>query len=215
MTVARANLDIYRPLGGRTEKRVAAEVVARLLEAGLLTRTPVTIARSAAALGIPIGMIQEAWEHQKITVVPFDATLVMGGQDPPGSHMGAQTPQGRNRQQEHNRAQKAKKEPVPGMRLCAKCEELKPKSEYRVKVRKTGQLSSWCKACLKVYQQERWLSSERQKQLGDVLRFILGDDDAHAGAICPDCRLPCKPGEEVVASDAVIHHATHEADSDT
>jgi hypothetical protein len=66
-----------------------------------------------------------------------------------------------------------------------------------------------CKACAQIYRRERYLSSARLKKLGLTLRFILEDGDEHAGMVCPDCRQPCRIGDEVIASDAVLHHASH------
>lgn len=215
MSTVRANLDIYRPPGGRTERRVAAEVVARLLEAGLLAKTPAVIACSSAALGVPVSLIQEAWSQQKTAMVPFDNSPPAPGDDLPGkepstSKLEQKTP--RKRAQAWNERQRAKKEPAPGKRLCSRCGPERgplPKSEFNVKRKMSGQLHSMCKSCQSAYAKDRYLSSERQKQLGAVLRFVLSAEDEHCGFICPDCRLPCKPGEEVVASDAVLHHADH------
>lgn len=74
---------------------------------------------------------------------------------------------------------------------------------------RTGKLRPECKECASLYRKERYLSSEQRRKLGPILRFILEEGDEHAGMICPDCRQPCRIGDEVIASDAVLHHASH------
>jgi hypothetical protein len=42
------------------------------------------------------------------------------------------------------------------MRLCSgSCKELKPKAEFNIKNKRTGQLSAWCKSCIRDYQRAR------------------------------------------------------------
>jgi hypothetical protein len=108
-----------------------------------------------------------------------------------------------------NEARRAAKEPVEGMRTCNRCGELKPKSDFNVSSPRTQKLRPECKACNRKYHRDRYLSSEQQKKLGAILRFILEDGDEHLGYICPDCRQPCRIGDEVIATDAVLHHASH------
>jgi hypothetical protein len=108
-----------------------------------------------------------------------------------------------------NEARRAKKEPVPGKRLCNRCGELKDVTEFQISNPRTGKRRPECKACAQIYRRERYLSSARLKKLGLTLRFILEDGDEHAGMVCPDCRQPCRIGDEVIASDAVLHHASH------
>jgi hypothetical protein len=78
-----------------------------------------------------------------------------------------------------------RKEPRPGMRVCdgklCKGEE-RPFSKF---VKKGETFSSWCRACLKVYQSERFLTSKRIEQLGSILEFVLAEGDAHVGELCP------------------------------
>jgi hypothetical protein len=96
------------------------------------------------------------------------------------------------------------------MRLCSgPCKTLKPKTEFNVKNKQKGWLTAWCKVCIRQYQQARYLSSAKLEKYGPVLRFILEEGDEHAGVICADCQQPCRAGDEVVASDAVLRHAVH------
>jgi Lsr2 len=63
-----------RPLGGRTERQVAAEVVVLLMGAGIVQRTPEQLAKSADAIAIPVDAIRQAWDRRERLgrSVPFD-----------------------------------------------------------------------------------------------------------------------------------------------
>jgi hypothetical protein len=214
--------EIYRPPGGRTERDVAAEVIARLLKGGVLSRSPAVVARAAAAVGVPVALVREKWALDGLATVPFDGTLVAQDQEP--SPVPTVTPMpsrtgalagprhkpnyGGNFRAENER-RRAKKEPVPGKRICGRCGEMKNLDQFNIKNKRTQERSAWCRDCTKAYSTERYLSSQKIEKLGPVLRFILEDGDEHAGMICPDCRQPCRIGDEVIATDAVLHHASH------
>ena len=181
----------------------------RLLEGGVLPRTPSVIARAAAAVGIPVELVRQSWAMPS-TVTP-DKTLVAGGDDlvPLAKPKPVYAPNYNGNTKAANERKRARKEPVPGKRLCNKCGELKPKSEFNVSKPHTGKLRPECRPCTAAYHRERYLSSQKLAKLGPVLRFILEDGDEHAGVICADCQQPCRIGDEVVASDAVLRHAVH------
>ena len=202
--------DVYRPPGGRTERQVAADVIVRLLEGGILPRTPSVIARGAAAVGVPVELIRRSWATQ--TGVKPDRTLAAGGDDlvPRAKPEPRYAPNYNGNTRAAHEKRRAAKEPVPGMRTCCRCGELKPKAEFNVSNPRTGKLRPACKACARQYHRERYLSSQKLERLGPVLRFILEAGDEHAGMICADCRQPCRIGDEVVASDAVLRHAEHQ-----
>jgi hypothetical protein len=82
---------------------------------------------------------------------------------------------------------------------------LKPKSEFNIKNKRTGQLSAWCKSCIRDYQRERWLSVEKTKRLGTLLRLVVYTD---LEADCITCHLPIEAGQEVVADDVKLCHAS-------
>jgi hypothetical protein len=257
--------SVYRPPGGRTERTVAAEVIVRLLEAGVLPRTPTSVARAAGAVGVPIALVRQVWAVHEVPV-PLDNTLVTPGDDlvplpaksptpetaveqgesdapaasvadsrpispvvdPVGDaghpcERDAKNPADRpewierntERIRSYNARKVAEKNPRPGIRICSICKEEKSSDEFKVKDRKRGNLRSACDPCMKKYQQDRYLSSTKLKALGSILRFVLEAGDEHAGMICPDCRQPCRVGDEVIATDAVLHHANHHPDQMT
>jgi hypothetical protein len=82
--------DIWKPAGGRTERDVAAEVCVRILQSGLVSRTPQTIARMAAATGVPIDLIRQAWAlHESGRKSVLDASPVTPGEElPPTNRVG-------------------------------------------------------------------------------------------------------------------------------
>jgi hypothetical protein len=100
-------------------------------------------------------------------------------------------------------------EPRAGQARLLTLKELKPVEEFSIKDKRRNLLRSMCDPCMKAYQHNRYLSSAKLEKLGPILRFILEDGDEHAGSICPDCRQPCRIGDEVIATDAVLHHASH------
>src|SRR5919107_252489 len=75
----------------------------------------------------------------------------------PGSKF---TPKNQDKLAARNAAVLAEKEPVAGKRLCSRCKELKPRTQYRVKRKDTGQLHSICIPCRKEYGAERYLTSK-------------------------------------------------------
>ena len=97
--------------------------------------------------------------------------------------------------------------PKPGMRRCSKCEAVKPVDEFDWKDRKKGYRRSWCRECWNTYQRERWLSVEKSKRLGILLRFVVGEED-HLEVDCNTCHLPLEVGQEVVADDVKLCHAS-------
>jgi hypothetical protein len=108
-----------------------------------------------------------------------------------------------------NERARARKEPEPGKRLCNRCGELKDVDQFQIMNPRTQKRRPECKACNAIWRRERYLSSAKLEKLGPVLRFILEDGDEHAGMLCADCRQPCRIGDEVIATDAVLHHASH------
>ena len=188
-----------------------------ILDARIVPRTPGMIGRLSIATGVPVAMIKKAWELKESGYRPplptrrptVEATAepsVTEAPAPARQYKPGYHPNSRAR----NEARRAQKEPVPGKRICSgKCGQLKKLDEFAMKNKRTGQRSAWCKECIRAYQKVRYLSSQKLEKLGPVLRFILEDGDEHAGVTCPDCRRPCRIGDEVVASDAVLRHAMH------
>jgi hypothetical protein len=208
--------EIYRPPGGRTERDVAAEVIARLLKGGVLSRSPAVIARAAAAVGVPVSLVREKWAVDGLASVPFDGTHVAEVRELPSAVSRPASlakpryaPNYTGNVRAANERARAKKEPEPGKRLCNRCGELKDLDQFQIMKPRTLKRRPECKACNAIWRRERYLSSAKIEKLGPVLRFILEEGDEHAGLICPDCRQPCRIGDEVIASEAVLHHASH------
>ena len=76
--------DVWKPAGGHTEREVAAEVCVRILQSGLVVKSPQTIARMAAATGVPIDLIRQAWAlHEIGRRSPLDQDPVKEGDELP------------------------------------------------------------------------------------------------------------------------------------
>jgi len=186
------------PISTRTEQEIAADTIARLLQGGVLRGDPDGIERAAKAVGISPQSIREAWALQR-------------GKRPPPAY---RPPPSRNRPQAgaaHPTPPERvkKKNPTLGVRICKGCERPKPVDDFDFKD-KDHRWRRWlCKPCFKEYQAKRYLSSAQLKKLGNVLRFVLQDGDAHAGSACADCGEACKVGDEVLATDVTLRHAEH------
>src|SRR5664280_3538863 len=199
--------DLYRPEGGWTEKEVAAEAAARMIRAGLINMTPEAIAKVALAIGVPVRMIQQAWSLNR--PLPFDDVPASDLAERPEPPKPRYSPRYHGTVKANNDKRKAAKEPVEGMRICAKCDELKDLDDFNFKDKRTLKRQSYCKDCANAYSAERRLNSEALRRFGPTLRFILEATDAHAGTSCADCGEACEPGQEVLATDATIRHASH------
>jgi hypothetical protein len=126
--------DVYRPPGGRTERQVAADVIVRLLEGGVLQRTPSVIAQAAAAVSIPVELVRKAWATQG--AVKPDRTLVTAGDDlvpmrqktEPPEPEPAQKPQGGAAHR--NATRTAAAYPTTDTRRCSKCDAVESVDEF-------------------------------------------------------------------------------------
>jgi hypothetical protein len=134
-------------------------------------------------------------------------------EDDPAPRREAWQDRNAGRLRKYNAARMAEKNPEPGKRICSRCKELKPVEDFGIKDKRYGSRKLMCKPCMSEYQHDRYLSSAKLEKLGPVLRFILDEGDEHAGYICPNCRQPCRIGDEVVVTDAVLHHASHHAEA--
>jgi hypothetical protein len=200
-------LDVYRPPGGRTERQVAADVIVRLLEGGVLSRTPSVIARAAAAVGIPVELVRRSWATQ--SAVKPDRTSVGVGDDlvPLARPEPVYSPNYSEKMKAANAARRARKEPVPGKRICSRCRELKPVEAFPIKNKRTGGRRSMCGECFRSYQRNRYLSVEQGERLKTLLRFVVGEED-HLEGDCITCQMPIEVGQEVVADDVKLSHAS-------
>ena len=159
---------LHTPPQPRSEVDVAADAIVAILDARIVPRTAGMIGRLSIATGVPVADIKRAWELKESgyrpplpTRRPVDgAAEAAVPEDPvprpqykPGYH-----PASRAR----NEARRAEKEPVPGKRICSgKCGQMKNLGEFAMKNKRTGQRSAWCKECIRAYQQDRYLSSQK------------------------------------------------------
>jgi hypothetical protein len=64
------------------------------------------------------------------------------------------------------------------------------------------------KACERIERQKRYLSVEMLAELGHVLRFVAGEDDACVGEGCLECSEPIEAGQSVVIRAKKFEHAS-------
>jgi len=87
-----------------------------------------------------------------------------------------------------------------GKRWCAGHDEgagkMLEESEFGVKNPATGALTSWCKACTRRYQQERYVRVGYKRVTIQVV-----EGDSCVGHDCPLCGFPMEIGEKVTGSD--------------
>lgn len=204
--------DVHLP-AGRTEREIAAEVVARLIEARHLRFQPRVLAEVARTLGIKISDIRRAVDLRAWVRQPFDSDQSIRDGEPlpvvPELPRPPDPPVAVPKQlSAWNGKQRAKKEPKPGVRICTRCGP-QPKTAFATKNKRTGALRSMCMDCMSSHQAERYLSIEKMRKLGPVLRFVLAEGDAIVGSVCSTCSKRCKVGQTIVAMESVFHHSDH------
>lgn len=206
----------------RPEVEIAADAVWALFERGIIARSKELILAASEASGVPVRALRDAalryergyWrkpaeERPALTLVQPDEPERASEPGPMWHDIGRARTQPAptvESQRPGNRARFAAKNPVPGMRVCCRCDELQPVTNFHIRNRKTGNRSAMCKPCAKEYQRQRYLSVEDTARLGTVLRFIVEHGDNCEGIACPDCGKPMSVGQEVAAFDVTIRH---------
>lgn len=227
---------------GRTEKEVAADVIAMLLRARVIPNTASALAAASLAVRVPMTDIKAAyelqsWRAQNLSEMPVrqggalesappsdptpPSAQALPRTDPGGSAVvpeprqevlasgsdGRKPTGARKRARSSwNEMQLRKKEPRPGIRICTECGP-KPKSNFKPKD-KTGKLRSKCDDCFREYQNARYLSTKKMKQLGITMELVLTLDDEVVGMPCETCGEACEEGQAVVATNARLHHSS-------
>lgn len=186
-----------RMLRQRTEVEVAADVVACILESGIVKRDAVTVAAMARAAHVPVGDVKEAWrrvqdgKYEPPVQRPIDAEA----HEPPPHLRSA------------NRTRWLRKNPAPGMRRCSRCQATKPNEDFGIKNPRTGQRKSMCRPCEHDYQRTRYLSVSKVNMMNAVgLTFVVTEGDDVHGLACVDCGAPILVGQ-TVCGRAELRHA--------
>jgi hypothetical protein len=212
---------LHTPPKLRTEAEVAADAIVAILDARIVPFTPGTIGRLSMATGVPVAMIKKAWESKEAgygglrptrrpiadqrSEPPAPVTPVT----PPAPVRKPAKPQGAAAHR--NATRTAAVHPEPGKRRCATCKLVKPLEEFGWRNRAKGQRCSFCHDCYKSYQRERYLSVGKTKRLATLLRFVVCEED-HLELDCITCHLPIEAGQEVVADDVKLCHASCSAE---
>jgi hypothetical protein len=213
MSVAR-HLHTPQP---RTEVDVAADAIVAILDARIVPFTPGMIGRLSMATGVPVADIERAWQLKESGRRPSLPARRPVAEQPSNERaeqpapvvVPSRKPQGVAAHR--NATRTAAAYPTPDTRRCSKCEVVKAVDEFDWKDRKKGYRRSWCRDCWNAYQRERWLSVEQTRRLGILLRFVVCEED-HLETDCITCHLPIEAGQEVVADDVKLFHASCSAD---
>jgi hypothetical protein len=92
-------------------------------------------------------------------------------------------------------------------RICNRCSELKDIEQFQIMNPRTQKRRPECKTCNAAWRKERYLSVEKTRRLQTLLRFVVCEED-HLEVDCITCHLPIEIGQEVVADDVKLCHAT-------
>lgn len=200
-----------------TEDVVMARAIVLLLEAGCLTHSAKSIARAAAAVGIPVKTVTEQWRQRAYWTrarAYGQATVVICEGDeetvePPRPAVGADHHPGgyRNNMRERDGIME---------RRCCRCEKWKPATpeHFYVKRPETGALASMCVVCRPIYQRTRYLSVKAHDALGEAgLRFEVVDGDPEL--TCKACGHPIAPGQEAEVEGISYHRVCSARGGDT
>lgn len=87
-----------------------------------------------------------------------------------------------------------------GQRHCPKHDDGEgvwlPVDQFTVKNKTTGALRSWCDACTKAYQRERYV-----RTTATTVVVELHEDDFCVGRACPGCGVAFEAGQRVIGKD--------------
>lgn len=183
----------------RNEIELAADVLWRLFDVGILPQTAIMVARVAKETGVPSSALQQASRR------PFREPSAR--RIPPSvAPITAPAPSTSRNLDRANKKRFDAKNPEPGQRICSRCKETKPVEEFDIKNRKTGQLKSFCRPCVKEYQADRYLSAAKAEALNTArLEFTVAEGDGVIGLSCLDCGAAVAAGD-VVWAKAGLHH---------
>lgn len=200
--------DTARTRGKRTEKHVAAEVVASLLHGGVISKDAQHIAAASRAIGISVKDIENAYLEAR-DGYRWRATEEPIADQPPPRKM---------------RRKKVVERPMADPdasecgkeRLCPRCDQWLPATTafFYPRDRRSGELCSYCIACRRGYSAERVLTVRKADELSRVgLTFIVDPEDGLAGLACATCGKPIKDGDEVHGLADLSHSDCADADA--
>lgn len=182
----------------RTEVDVAADTICALLSDGLVPVTPESIVRCARATGVPVDAIKRAWYRHQRGYTPSPRPVELLDQHAEAVKATVHS---------LNREAVRRANPIPGIKRCARCGELKPYDDFaKASVKSKGLRHSFCRPCSADYARER---RARGRELGllQAIRAHLAADSPFVGDECPVCGVALAAGDEVTAHDVIVGHA--------
>lgn len=199
-----AVVNLHRPHAVRTEIEVAADAIMAVFETGIMGSGAERLVRVAEIAGIPVPELRAAWErNQRRGYRPPSMRAAAAKASPPQAAPPS-TPQQHGLARANERRW-AKKNPAPGLRKCACCDETKAVAEFDIKNQRTGQMKSWCRPCTKAYQRERYLKATEVGLISNI-RLLIEAGSPFVATPCVACGVDLTVGEEVEACDVALRH---------
>jgi hypothetical protein len=172
---------------------VIADILVRLLDAGVLTDSRSVRSAACRAVGIKLDDLTAAKRRRPTPIRPHV---------PPANQ---------------NERRWRDKNPSPTTRVCVHCGNEKPRTDFSVKDGSTGALRSFCRSCERIYQRGRYLSTKLVdacatagvtidvSQRTPILRcFVCGEPLIGVSVLEPYLRHPgcdpAKPRQRAAAS---------------
>lgn len=220
----------------RSEAEVAADVVIRLFETGLLEWAPEVAKKVSVKTALPLPLLRSQWlrRSQNVFYRPPRGTncaptcIVCGVGVGHGEsycsrrcrtedswRAGSPEPPASKRSAGQRASERyLAANPEPGaLRRCAQCEQTKPVEEFGWKDRKKGFRRSYCRDCWRERQREHYLSREQRLAMSRVrLAFTADKESGIVGLACLDCGLLIEEGELVYGEAHIRHETCPEAD---
>ena len=192
-----------------TEAALGAEIVVRLMEEDVLDRSPQSVARAAASLGIYVDDVRAAWRrYDRVRWRRLSRASGLADRIEPTNIETQVEVKNHPRMTRRTFRNRRVNDAGEHERRCSKCREWLPATpeHYNFSNRVTGKLMSYCRPCQKAYQADRYLSLARQKALADVGLVIVVDRETEEAEVrCSKCGERLHAGE-TVAGDVTLQH---------
>jgi hypothetical protein len=201
MSVAR---HLHTPPQPRSEVDVAADAIVAILDARIVPRTPGMIGRLSMATGVPVAMIKKAWELKEAGYGGLQPTRRPIAEQPAP----VPNPKYDPKAKAANERKRAKKEPVA--RYEAVLGHVQG-VEAEVGVQHQEQAHWPAVRVVQVMHQglpARAVDECREDQAPHDSAALRVCEENHLELHCVTCLRPIKVGQEVVADDVKLCHAT-------
>lgn len=179
----------------RTETEVAANVVHLLREAGIIGN--VRTERICAVLGISIpdlALARHRFERHGSGELRVRERSETEGPDPESGRRA------------FDRVKRSSGSAHPGERLCARCSEWIPLSEFDPRSPGDPRPRKMCRICAGEFERDHFVAVKKAKALHQVVAYLTATKgDAFAGRTCGNCHEPIRLGQTVTITAEPVH----------